>query len=103
MTTPFLVVAMTPSFEASLTRRLMLLRRPVQKTSNDAVILTAELLRLFILEARNRAVAEAEFEHESMSYSDDEISSPTERENNKIMIRPEHIRMIAAEILMDFS
>lgn len=45
----------------SLARKLVLIRHPKQKISNEAIQLTAELLRVFILEARNRASVEVSF------------------------------------------
>lgn len=41
-----------------LTRRLLLQRHPNQRISNDAVELANEMLRIFIVEARERAAVE---------------------------------------------
>ena len=58
--------------------------------SKDATLAAAELLRRFILEARSRALIEAECD---MSQTEDGMT----------LIRPDHITKIAAELLMDFS
>ena len=42
----------------SLARKLILSKHPKQRISNEAIQLTSELLRLFVLEARNRASVE---------------------------------------------
>lgn len=44
--------------EPSLTKQLILHNNPKQKISSEAVQVAAELLRLFIVEARQRAVVE---------------------------------------------
>jgi len=51
------------SINPSLTRKLILNKHPKQRISQEAVQLTAELLRLFILEARNRASVEVSARH----------------------------------------
>ncbi|CAB9522093.1 expressed unknown protein [Seminavis robusta] len=60
--------------------------------SKEASLAAGELLRLFILEARNRASIEAECDTECETSND-----------GKVLIRPDHIAKIAAELLMDFS
>ena len=66
------------------------------RISNDGVLAAGELLRLLVIEARNRASLLAECEQEaSIAVSD--------REHTPISIRSDHITQIAAELLMDFS
>ena len=60
--------------------------------SKDAEPVIGELLRLFIVEARNRASIEAECETEGNAGG-----------NGTAMIRADHIAKISAELLMDFS
>jgi hypothetical protein len=82
-------------FSAALTRKLILSaveNEKQTKISNEAVRLTAELLRLFVIEARHRASIQAECEQESHD-TDDNIAR----------IESHHITKIAAELLMDFS
>ncbi|KAI2498996.1 hypothetical protein MHU86_15500 [Fragilaria crotonensis] len=77
----------------SLARKLVLIRHPKQKISNEAIQLTAELLRVFILEARNRASVEAECETEAKLEEDDSSEG--------VRIKAHHITKIAAELLLD--
>jgi hypothetical protein len=49
------------TLSSSLTRKLILSKHPKQRISNEAVVTTSELLRLFILEARSRASLEVSF------------------------------------------
>lgn len=46
------------TLEPSLVRKLLLRRHPDQRYGNDAVVAATELLRLFIVEARQRAAIE---------------------------------------------
>jgi len=65
-----------------------------KRCSKDAVAAAGELLRLFILEARNRASIEAECEPDA---------SVETTADGKTRIRADHVAKIAAELLMDFS
>jgi len=49
-------------FKPPLTRKLVLLKNPDQRITNEATEAVGELLRQFVLEARHRASIEAEFE-----------------------------------------
>jgi hypothetical protein len=100
--------------EPSLAKKLLLLNNPKQKIANEAAQMAAELLRLFIIEARQRAAIEAECESEGAamdrSSSDDEADalggdadSQGGGANNVVSIRADHITKVAAELLMDFS
>jgi hypothetical protein len=70
-----------------------------KRITNEAVMLTGELLRIFVKEARHRAGIEAECEQEGAMVS----TGPSQNSNGKVMIRADHITKIAAEMLMDFS
>lgn len=98
-------------FHPALTKKLLAARgdAPKQRITNEAVLVTGELLRLFVKEARHRAAIEAECEKEgtTVSVMDRSASSGSSSSQNnnkgKIPIRPDHITKIAAEMLMDFS
>ncbi|KAL7451922.1 hypothetical protein ACHAWC_003679 [Mediolabrus comicus] len=95
-----------PTVPPSLTRQLLTLHHPNQKFTNDAITLSSELLRLFIIEARRRAAIEAECESElSTMMDDDDNDSETEKNNKRrvVEIRADHIAKVAAELLMDLS
>lgn len=97
-----------PTVPPSLTRQLLTLHHPNQKFTNDAITLSSELLRLFIIEARRRAAIEAECESElstMMDDDDDSDDSETEKNNKRrvVEIRADHIAKVAAELLMDLS
>lgn len=96
-----------PTVPPSLTRQLLTLHHPNQKFTNDAITLSSELLRLFIIEARRRAAIEAECESElsTMMDDDDDNDSETEKNNKRrvVEIRADHIAKVAAELLMDLS
>ena len=99
--------------EPSLAKKLLLHNNPKQKISNEAAQLAAELLRVFIVEARQRAAIEAECENEGAAMdrdsSDDEavaLGRDTDSQggaNKVVSIRADHITKVAAELLMDFS
>jgi len=99
---------MTNSFvEPSLAKKLILHNNPTRKVSSEAVKMAAELLRLFIVEARLRAAIEAECENEGTVL---ENSSPCDDNGlsgdslgHVVSIRADHISKVAAELLMDFS
>ncbi len=98
-----------PTVPPSLTRQLLTLHHPNQKFTNDAITLSSELLRLFIIEARRRAAIEAECESELSTMMDDDDNdsddSETEKNNKRrvVQIRADHIAKVAAELLMDLS
>jgi hypothetical protein len=98
-----------PTVPPSLTRQLLTLHHPNQRFTNDAITLSSELLRLFIIEARRRAAIEAECESELTTMMDDDDNdsddSETEKNNKRrvVEIRADHIAKVAAELLMDFS
>jgi hypothetical protein len=46
------------SMDPALIKKLLLLRHPKHRISNDAVLLAGELLRLFVIDARQRAAVE---------------------------------------------
>jgi hypothetical protein len=46
------------TIEPALTKKLLLLRQPKQRITTEAVLMANELLRLFIVEARQRAAIE---------------------------------------------
>jgi CENP-S associating Centromere protein X len=81
-----------PAFKPSLVKKLVLQHQGDTKRviKKDATLAAGELLRQFILEARSRALIEAECDM-------------SKAENGKALIRPDHITKIAAELLMDFS
>jgi len=82
---------------AALTKRLLLQHHPNQRISKDALELTNEFIRMFIIEARERASIEAECEDQRQRTNDTEEDSPN------ISIRGDHIFKIGANLLMDFS
>ena len=94
-----------PTVPPSLTRQLLTLHHPNQKFTYDAITLSSELLRLFIIEARRRAAIEAECESElSTMMDDDNDSDDSETEKSRVVeIRADHIAKVAAELLMDLS
>ena len=87
-----------PTLNPSLVRQLVLQQNDSNNNSSskrlakDAEAMAGELLRLFILEARERAGIEAECETDGNT-----------NDHGKAMIRADHISKIAAELLMDFS
>jgi hypothetical protein len=89
-------------FDPGLTKKLLLARGGTEqpkRITNEAVLVTGELLRIFVKEARHRANIEAECEKEGATVSTVEGSS----QSGKILIRADHITKVAAELLMDFS
>jgi hypothetical protein len=44
--------------EPALTKKLLLQKQPKQRISNEAIVTANELLRLFVVEARQRASIE---------------------------------------------
>jgi vacuolar-type H+-ATPase subunit H len=91
--------------EPALTKKLLLQKQPKQRISNEAIVTANELLRLFVVEARQRASIEAECEDEAVLDNGDSLSDDDEHgsETRTVKIRADHITKIAAELLMDFS
>ena len=84
-----------PTINTALVRELVLKQgKDSKRFTKEAATATSELLRLFILEARNRASIEAECETEG---------NLDENGDGKALIRADHITKIAAELLMDFT
>jgi hypothetical protein len=50
--------AASTTMEPALTKKLLLQKQPKQRISNDAIVTANELLRLFVVEARQRASIE---------------------------------------------
>ena len=89
----------TPTVNPELVRQLVMKKgaptnKNAKRCSREAASAASELLRLFIVEARSRASIEAECEVEG------KIDGT---QDDKTMIRADHITKIAAELLMDFS
>mmetsp|Transcript_21022 Transcript_21022/g.29677 ORF Transcript_21022/g.29677 Transcript_21022/m.29677 type:complete len:125 (-) Transcript_21022:341-715(-) len=115
----------TATFDTGLTKQLILHHQPKERIHADAVLTANELLRLFVVEARQRAAVEAECENEGVDNTantnttplptdlnndddDDEgrvlTPKPTATEGTQaVSIRADHITKIAAGLLMDFS
>lgn len=92
-------------FHPSLTRALIQSNLAAAKEqqsnkrmTNEAVIASGEVLRLFVHEARHRAGIEAECEQEgTLNDESGKLVSST------VPVRADHITKIAAELLMDFT
>ncbi|KAL7473419.1 hypothetical protein ACHAXS_013873 [Conticribra weissflogii] len=103
----------TKTIPPPLIQQCLHLHHPDQKFSKEAVDLTSELLRLFVLEARRRAAIEAECEAGIADYDiESNFNSPStgndkmqsgQNDKRTVIIRPDHIAKIAAELLMDLS
>mmetsp|Transcript_10877 Transcript_10877/g.16787 ORF Transcript_10877/g.16787 Transcript_10877/m.16787 type:complete len:123 (-) Transcript_10877:773-1141(-) len=116
------------TFDTALTKKLILHHQPKERINADAVATANELLRLFVVEARQRAAVEAECENEGAEHPAKFSSlfpSPRNKENeglastskngggtilndettanSVVPIRADHITKIAAGLLMDFS
>uniref|UniRef100_A0A7S0FKF7 Centromere protein X n=1 Tax=Minutocellus polymorphus TaxID=265543 RepID=A0A7S0FKF7_9STRA len=105
--------------EPSLVRMLLTRRHPDQRFSNDAILAATELIRKFMLEARERAAMEAECEADTdahcggpsvMSQDDDDddvfgsgTGGGARNVDSITSIKPEHIARVAAEMLLDFT
>mmetsp|Transcript_8958 Transcript_8958/g.13550 ORF Transcript_8958/g.13550 Transcript_8958/m.13550 type:complete len:109 (+) Transcript_8958:243-569(+) len=99
----------------ALMKQLLLQGNPNQKITNEAIEAASFLLMQFVVEARNRAAVEAEFDTDnnhgsrsrqrtsvigmSNSLSDDE----SEVADGRMTIKPKHVLKVACELLMDFS
>ncbi|KAL9178293.1 hypothetical protein ACHAXT_001721 [Thalassiosira profunda] len=89
---------------SSLTKQCLQLHHPDQKLTNEAVELSAEFLRLFIVEARRRAAIEAECEAEAeVDPIDNHMTDDDAPVKKPIEIRADHVAKIAAELLLDLS
>jgi hypothetical protein len=99
---PLLPAPSTDIFSHALAKRLITtkwLRAEFPKrVSNEAILAVSELLRLFVTEARHRAVIEAECEKEGGDAGSMEISR-----EGYTPIHAHHISKVAAELIMDFS
>jgi hypothetical protein len=97
------------------------------RISNEAVLAAGELLRLFVLETRHRASIEAECEQEGENFMQETATSTNQMtsqsstcsnhggssnnmksiqkqdDTGTVQIRSDHVTMVAAEILMDFT
>ena len=105
------------NIEPSLVRKLLTRRHPNQRFSNDAVVAATELMRKFIVEARERAAMEAECEADTdadfggrsfMSQDDDDVfgsgtGGNAAKNAEHVKIKPEHIVRVSAEMLLDFT
>ena len=112
---------LSDQLEPSLVRKLLTRRHPDQRFSHDAILAATELMRLFILEARERAAMEAECEAETnagmggrsiLSQGDDDDddddvfgsgTGPAKKAEQIVPITAEHIKRVAAEMLLDFT
>ena len=88
-------VPLSDQLEPSLVRRLLTRRHPDQRFHNDAVLAATELIRRFILEARERAAVEAECEAD--------IVGGAEEAGTITSIKKDHILRVASEMLLDFT
>ena len=98
-------VPLSDQLEPSLVKKLLTRRHPDQRFHNDAVLAATELIRRFILEARERAAVEAECEADTAA-DEDLFGSETggAKETGTITsIKKEHIVRVAAEMLLDFT
>lgn len=106
----------TTVISTSLMKKLLLGNQPDQKVSNEALEAASFLLRQFIVEARNRASVEAEFDttdNDDLSISSrkkriaipslSDSQSDKEQEENVKRIKSRHILNISPELLMDFA
>jgi hypothetical protein len=80
-------------FKAALVRKLIQQQDSTAKISQEAVLAVGQLLKLFVLEARERAAIQAECEHEASGESSE----------TNVQIQAHHVSKIAAELLMDFT
>ena len=97
-------VPLSDQLEPSLVQKLLARRHPDQRFHNDAILAASELIRRFILEARERAAVEAECEADTAD--DDVFGSGTggAKEAGTITsIKKEHIVRVACEMLLDFT
>lgn len=112
-----------PAFSTGLVRQLVFFhsinavavaptRKANLRMTNEAALTAAELLRLFVVETRNRASILAECEEEMLGASpiprtaqmdDTQTNLTNEREHNRVAIKSNHVTQVAAEIIMDFT
>ena len=102
--------AINPSIQpqairASLVRELIASsQQKPMKMSAEAAEATGELLRLFVVEARNRAAIEAECELESKGPPSATMEADkTKKSDDRAIIGAHHFTKLAAELLMEFS
>mmetsp|Transcript_7142 Transcript_7142/g.15479 ORF Transcript_7142/g.15479 Transcript_7142/m.15479 type:complete len:108 (-) Transcript_7142:289-612(-) len=86
---------------SALTRQCLQLHHPNQRISNDAIELTSEFLKMFVVEARRRAAIEAECETGVEMI--EEEGDTNNKTKEAVEIRADHIAKIAAELLLDLS
>ena len=97
-------VPLSEQLEPSLVRKLLARRHPDQRFHNDAVLAATELIRRFVLEARERAAVEAECEADTAD--DDVFGSATggaKGAETITSIKKDHVMRVAAEMLLDFT
>mmetsp|Transcript_5909 Transcript_5909/g.10790 ORF Transcript_5909/g.10790 Transcript_5909/m.10790 type:complete len:108 (+) Transcript_5909:48-371(+) len=94
------ITSPTTTIPSTLTRQCLQLHHPNQRISNDAIELTSEFLKMFVVEARRRAAIEAECET-GVEIIDEE--GDTNSKTKTVEIRADHIAKIAAELLLDLS
>ena len=70
--------------------------------SRETALVTAELLRLFVLEVRQRASILAECEDDLVVESTTPTGTGTTK-NSCVSIRSDHVSHVAADLLMDYS
>ncbi|KAL3768627.1 hypothetical protein ACHAW5_004322 [Stephanodiscus triporus] len=96
----------------SLAKTCLQLHHPDQRFTNDAIELSSEFLKFFVVEARRRAAIELNggYSCTGQSIIQAECEAEAEIEDNgdrrrkkKIDIRADHIAKIAAELLLDLS
>lgn len=95
---------------SSLTKQCLQLHHPEQRFNKDAIELSSEFLKLFVVEARRRAAIEAECEAEAEinpknrdDASDSSMMGESTQRKKSVEIRADHIAKIAAELLLDLS
>mmetsp|Transcript_29371 Transcript_29371/g.87069 ORF Transcript_29371/g.87069 Transcript_29371/m.87069 type:complete len:107 (-) Transcript_29371:7798-8118(-) len=104
--------------EPSLAKKLISRQHPNQRVSSEAADVASELIRLFVVEARNRAAIQAECEYEgeqslgesegSAAASDTWTQESTAKKRVRTIrgyapIRANHVAKVATDLLLDFS
>lgn len=86
--------------DENLVKALLVKNQPssTPRFSQDAISGISKLLHSFIVEARRRALVEAECDATNRTMNNDDYMTPPETK-----IETEHILRIAAEMLMDYS
>jgi hypothetical protein len=109
----------TKQMDPAVVRQMITRHHKGQKINPDALLVSSELIRLFIVEARERAKVEAEYDaelladHENINGNDGAVNhNATTRMVDgtavassapHVDIQGTHIVKIATELLMDFS